>query len=147
MGYAEDYKENHSKVKGFTATFCLTLLAWLCTACVYEPDEAFTASDDIVLEMGGTRVFVYDEGLCQLAWDSAANEFRAHTDNMSDYFILTLSELPGSEGQRVSGRLFWATALTGGHKNDITFKVVRLEGDVIWLWDARDRIGVSIRVF
>ena len=108
--------------------------------------NAFCESEDIRLMVGGEIPFVYDPGTCQLAFSRELREFRAHTDNMSDFYAVTLSDVPESIGQRVSGDLIWTTSKEVLRRKNLTLEVVRIEGDQIWLWSESGRIGLTIRV-
>ena len=108
--------------------------------------NAFCESEDIRLMVGGDIPFVYDPGTCQLAFSRELREFRAHTDNMSDFYAVTLSEIPSSIGQRVSGDLIWTTSKEVLRRKNLTLEVVRIEGEQFWLWSESDRIGLTIRI-
>ena len=108
--------------------------------------NAFCESEDIRLMVGGEIPFIYNPGTCQLAFSRELREFRAHTDNMSDFYAVTLSEVPESIGQRVSGDLIWTTSKEVLRRKNLTLEVVRIEGEQIWLWSESGRIGLTIRV-
>ena len=108
--------------------------------------NAFCESEDIRLMVGGDIPFVYDPGTCQLAFSRELREFRAHTDNMSDFYAVTLSEIPSSIGQRVSGDLIWTTSKEVLRRKNLTLEVVRIEGEQFWLWSESGRIGLTIRI-
>lgn len=108
--------------------------------------NAFCESEDIRLMVGGEIPFIYNPGTCQLAFSRELREFRAHTDNMSDFYTVTLSEVPESIGQRVSGDLIWTTSKEVLRRKNLTLEVVRIEGEQIWLWSESGRIGLTIRV-
>ena len=59
---------------------------------------AFVGKDGVRLEIAGVPQFVYEENGCQMAFNAEKREFRAHTDNMSDYFCVTLNAIPVQEG-------------------------------------------------
>ena len=112
----------------------------------HRMQNAFYESEEIRLMVGGEIPFVYEPGTCQLAFSRELREFRAHTDNMSDFYAVTLSEIPTSIGQRVSGDLIWTTSKEVLRRKNLTLEVVRIEGDQIWLWSESGRIGLTIRV-
>ena len=124
----------------------MTLGASLLVSCQGEMDPGFVASDGIRIEVRGREVFAYDEATCQLGYDSAAGDFRVHTDNMSDFFVVTLPVLPSAEGQTVTGSVRWATAAESGRRDDISLEVVRLDAGTIWLWAPLSRIAVTVRI-
>lgn len=130
--------------------FPLLLLLALLLPAVSCSDErmrnAFCESEEIRLMVGGDFPFIYDPATCQLAFSRDLRQFRAHTDNMSDFFSVTLSEVPSGIGQRVSGNLIWTTHKEVLTRKNLTLEVVRIEGDQIWLWSDSGRIGLTIRI-
>ena len=108
--------------------------------------NAFVENNDIRLQVGGTVHFTYDELTCQMAFSRDNLEFRVQTDNTSDYYSLTLSEIPVEVGQSVSGDLVWTTQTSILTRNNLSLEVIKMEGDMIWFWSSSGRIGVSIKV-
>ncbi|MCR4824981.1 MAG: hypothetical protein K5849_06475 [Bacteroidales bacterium] len=108
--------------------------------------NAFCESEEIRLMVGGDIPFVYDPGTCQMAFSRDLREFRAHTDNMSDFYAVTLSDIPSSIGQRVSGNLIWTTREEVLTRKNLTLEVVRIEGEQFWLWSQTGRIGLTIKI-
>lgn len=118
----------------------------LCSCRKAEVDPAFLESRDIVLDVGGDRVFTYVPALCQMSYNAVRHSFRVHTDTMSDYFSIELEEMPSVTGERVSGDITWTTEDSYVQiRKNITFEAVKLEGDVIWLWDPKNRIQVTVK--
>ena len=83
---------------------------------------------------------------CQLAFSRDRREFRAQTDNTSDYYSIVLSEVPANIGQRVSGNLTWTTETDILTRDDLDLEVLRIEGDQVWLWSSSGRTGVMIKL-
>ena len=108
--------------------------------------QTFTGDDTVRLELDGVRCFIYKPGTCQLAYNEKRCEFRAHSDTMLDYFILTLERLPAFKGQKVTGTIIWSTNRGERTKNNITLSVRRIKGDTIWLCDESSRNAVVVRV-
>ena len=108
--------------------------------------DAFEDGDELRLMVGGQVVFTYEPNTCQLAFSRAQKEFRAHTDNMSDFFVVELSEVPTQLGQRLTANLTWTTDWEVLTRKNLTLEVVRLEGDEFWLWSTAGRIGVTVRI-
>ena len=108
--------------------------------------SAFAARDEIRLQVGGEEQMCYDPMTCQLGFNPDTREFRVHTDNMSDYFSVTLSRIPSKSDEQVSGTLVYTTHDDVVTKKNITLKAIRLEGDRIWLWNQTGRIGLEIQV-
>lgn len=124
--------------------FCLcTVLS--CTTHTYNPD--FLTDDTIRLEVGKKRIFTYTPSECQYAYNLDRHEFRAHTDNMSDYFIVRLNETPTREAQEVMALSMEWTERNGMNKSkkNIVLQVVKLEDNTFWLWNSRDGIKVTVR--
>lgn len=108
--------------------------------------SAFSSRDGIRLQVGGEEQLSYDPLTCQLAYNPDRREFRVHTDNMSDFFVLTLSAIPAEDNEEVRGNLVYTTRKDIVRKNNVTLKVIRLEGDRIWLWNQSSHIGIEIQI-
>lgn len=106
----------------------------------------FEASD-VCLRVKGEDVFTYIPGSNQMAFNRGKKQFRAGTDTMSDYFIINFSSLPSGEGDVVTASLKWTTHDDIVTQNGLSFKVVEVSSDgKIWLWCARQRITVVMRM-
>ncbi len=106
----------------------------------------FISDDTVRLELSGTRVFSYSDSKCQLAYNEQRRQFRAMTDSMLDYFIVTLDAIPSSSGERVTASIVW-TDINGEHtKNNVTLEAKRIKGDIIWLCDDSQQNAAVIRV-
>lgn len=108
--------------------------------------EIFSSNNGIRLQVGNDIPFKYEANSCQLVWSRDLMEFRANTDNMSDYFILQFEDIPTAVGQSVIADMTWTTTTDILTKNNVTLEVVKLEGDIIWLWSRAGKIGTCIRV-
>lgn len=106
----------------------------------------FTKDERIHLTCAGKDVFVHDDLTCQMAFNRERKEFRAHTDNMSDYMTAHFDMLPEHEDQEVTATLTWTTETSVVTKKNVTLKVVRLEGDKVWLWGKSSRVAMTIRI-
>lgn len=123
--------------------FCLLLLS----GCQDERQRnAFCENDEIRLMVGGTIAFSYEPNTCQMAFSRDLREFRAHTDNMSDFFVADFSQLPSELGQRLSADLVWTTEREVLTRKNLTLEVLRIEGDQCWLWSNAGRIGLTVRI-
>ena len=127
---------------------CLLLLCTvLLPACGDQRmQSAFSENDDIRLMVGRDIPFVYEPATCQLAFSRDRKEFRAHTDNMSDFYAVRFTELPTIQGQTVTADLTWTTERDVLTRKNLTLEVVRIEGDQFWLWSNSGRIGLCIRI-
>ena len=120
---------------------CLVLSS--CTGGKADPD--FIATSDCNLRVKGEVVFKYDPLTCQTAFNRRNCEFRVHTDNMSDFFIVRLSEMPSSENQILDGTAQWTTG-DDLHNKKTSFSVLKMDGDRIWLWSAESSIAVVVQI-
>ena len=84
----------------------LTALLCVLTGChedgTYTPE--FLTDDTLRLAVGQEEVITYNPLTCQYAFNTDRLEFRLHTDNMSDYFIVRLQEEPTKEEQVITAR-------------------------------------------
>lgn len=109
--------------------------------------EAFSLRDQIRLEVDGVCMFAYTPEKCQLSFNRQNGQFRAHTDSMSDYFIIEdMSDIPTEEGQEIIADIIWTTRNDIMARKKITLKVIRLQGDKVWLWSSYGRIGAELRI-
>ena len=108
--------------------------------------NAFCENEGVRLMVGGSIAFNYEPNTCQLAFSRERREFRAFTDTMSDFFVAELSQLPVNLGQRLTANLVWTTEREVLTRKNLTLEVVRLEGDMVWLWSASGRIGLVVRI-
>ena len=107
---------------------------------------AFSENEGVRLMVGRDIPFIYDPATCQLAFSRDLREFRAHTDNMSDFYAVRFTELPTIQGQTVTADLTWTTERDVLTRKNLTLEVVRIEGDQFWLWSNSGRIGLCIRI-
>ncbi len=106
----------------------------------------FVSGDGIRLVENSKTLFSYDPNTCQMSFNRDKCEFRVHTDNMSDFYTITLSSIPQREGQEVRGTLVWTTSSDIYTKRNVTFSAEKLEGDKIWLWTSNGHIGLVVRI-
>ena len=124
-------------------------LLFTLTACVeggtYTPE--FLTDATLRMAVGKTDIITYAPLSCQYAYNSDNMEFRLHTDNLSDYFIIRLQAEPTEEDQMVTAGLLRWTSPTGADqvRKNIALQVVKMEGDVVWLWYSRESIKMTVR--
>jgi hypothetical protein len=94
----------------------------------------------------GKTLFTYNPNTCQLSFNRGKRQFRVQTDDMQDFYMLTLSAMPTSEGQELTGTLMWTTRDEVNAIKNVAFSVKKVEGDKIWLWTRNGKIGVVVRV-
>lgn len=108
--------------------------------------SAFLQDNTVRLEMDGRTLLRYDPSDCQLAFNEKRCEFRAHTDTMLDYFVLTLDNIPATSGETVNARIVWSTSNGERSKENIALQAMLIRGDVIWLCDKSHRNALVVRV-
>lgn len=111
----------------------------------YTPE--FLQDSTLRLAIGDEEVMRYDPYNYQYAYNRGRLEFRIHTDNMSEYVLLTLDEEPTYENQVVTASSIRWTRDNGSDiiKKDIALEVVKVEGDVVWLWNSRESLKMTAR--
>ena len=112
---------------------------------VYTPE--FLTDSTLRMEVGKQEILTYNPITCQTALNLHRCEFRMHTDNMSEYFIIRFSSMPSEEGESVTVEsLVWTNPSgTDQTRKNITLEVVKLEGDIAWLWNRRESIRMTVR--
>lgn len=124
----------------------LIVLALTAASCSQRIDPDFLQSPDIRLEVMGVPCLTYDENGCQLGFNAAKCEFRVLSDNASDYYILVLDAIPQVQSEKICGSITWTTANSIESRKNVVFKVMKLENDTVWLWNADNQIAVCVRV-
>lgn len=109
--------------------------------------NVFTEIEDVRLQVGKTEHFRYNPKTCQMAFNRDKMQFRAQTDNTSDFFTVDFYSLPMELNQEVRADISWTTTYEILYRNNLTFEVIRIEGEKVWLWSRVSRIGVCLRVF
>lgn len=124
--------------------YTLLMLAVLFSGCdEARLSEDFETNDQLRIEIKGYTVFSYTPATCQLGFDRETCEFRVHTDNMSDFFVIDLEEMPSAEGQDVKGSASWTTG-DDLHDKKTIFEVVKIQDSRIWLWSSESRIAAVV---
>ena len=129
--------------------YIMGLLILALTGCKEKVDMDLDMynSDQISLMVKGKRVFTYAEGTGQLGYNRTLRQFRAGNDDMTDFFVLTLDQLPRQEGQEIRGNLQWTSGSSVKSSNGLTFKVEKYEGTgLVWLWNAQDKTGAVVKI-
>ena len=132
-------------MKKFAAILLCMLVVFGCDG-LARRRNAFVENNDIRLQIGGTVQFRYDPLTCQLSFSRDRLEFRAQTDNTSDYYSVVFSEIPFQLWQTVSADLTWTTETDILTRKNLTLEVIKVEGENVWLWSDSGRIGLSIRL-
>lgn len=131
----------------FRPLLTAVLLAVLLSSCRHdEPDPMFISTSDLCLQVDGRIIHRYVPETWQIGFSRDKVQFRVHSDNMSDYYILTCTEMPEKEGQKVSGQLKWSTASGVISRPKLDLKVEKTDPSTgqVWLWDYKKKIGISV---
>ncbi len=111
-----------------------------------EAQEAFVDNfTNVGLSIAGESVFSYAENKCQLGYSADYLEFRVSDDTMNNFYALTLRKMPEGIGSSVRGDLIWTTSTDVRQRGGLDFKLIRAEGDYMWLWNKKNDIGVVVR--
>lgn len=106
--------------------------------------DDFKLNSTLRMEIKGYITFLYDPLTCQISYNPDKYEFRVHSDNMSDFCMLRLDEMPGRVGQSVNGVASWTTG-DDLHSKKTAFEALKFEGGKIWLWSSSSRIAVVVQ--
>ena len=132
-----------------TDSVIIALLFILCpvlTGCQGKVDPEFVQSSTTGLQVREEIVFEYDPRTWQTSFNREKREFRVHTDNMSDYYVLSLDIVPTAYGQKAKGSLTWTSRSTLISKKGLTFTVEKMDrSGRIWLWCRKEGIGVTVQ--
>ena len=112
-----------------------------------EMDLEMYNSNQVSLMVKGKKVFLYDDGTCQLGYNSSKRQFRAGNDDMTSYFVLTCSEIPRTKGQEIKGSIQWTSGSSVKSSGNLVFKVEKYEDTgLVWLWDSTDKTGAVVKI-
>ncbi len=116
----------------------------LCGCQKESVDPEFLSNGNLCLMEKGRTVHSSDPLTWQTSFNRARKEFRVHTDNMSDYYILKCSTVPESEGQSIKGSLQWSGNTIVNRRN-LDFRVEKMDSEGrVWLWCGKSKIAVSV---
>ena len=117
-------------------------LFWGCGQTDLSDD--FKQNGQLRMEIKGYVTFSYDPLNCQVGFNRQNCDFRVHSDNMSDFFSITLEEMPANTGQKIDGTATWTTG-DDLHTKKTSFDVVKIQGSKIWLWSPDSRIAAVVQ--
>ena len=133
-------------MRKFIFIIALVLLFTGCKKKV-EMDLEMYNSNQVSLMVKGKKVFLYDDGTCQLGYNSSKRQFRAGNDDMTSYFVLTCSEAPRSQGQEIRADIQWTSGSSVKSTNGLTFKVEKYDNTgLVWLWNSTDKTGAVVKI-
>lgn len=121
----------------------VTAAALLCSCNKVKVDQDFLDSDDLSLVVDGRTVHSYDPLTWQVSYNRDRREFRVFSDTMSDYYMLSCSELPTEVGQEIQCSLKWSGSSIVT-KSGLKFRVEKISQGKIWLWCRKSKIAVSV---
>ena len=124
----------------------ITGLVLFCSCSGNISQNALLRNNQVSLSVDGKEIMHYDNNLCQMGFNRGKGEFRVHTDNMSDYFVITLGCVPTETGKSVTGDVVWTTHNAEQSRKGVAFDVLKVEGDKIWLWSGPSKVGAIVRV-
>lgn len=125
----------------------LLITSILLVSCGTKADPEFIQSSDFCLRIRDAVVFNYNPQTCQTAFNREKREFRVHTDNMSDYYCVTLDGIPTSSDQKFKGDIVWTSTNSVLSKNGCTFTVSKIDSQRrVWLWCRKERIGAVVQI-
>lgn len=111
------------------------------------PDPEFIESEDFILRKDGVEVLKYDPVEWQMSFNREKKQFRVFNDRMTKFYILTCSEIPQSEGQKVKCTLKYTDIGSTPEKTGLNFKVVKTKPDgTVWLWCRELKTGVTVKI-
>ena len=134
-------------MKSLAYTAILLITALLVISCVHDNfDTALLDDSTPRLIVGGKTVRQYNQADGQLGYNASRNEFRVSNDTMSEYFVLTCSDSPVSEGRKIKCDVSWTTPSGKQKRTGITFRVELMEDDTIWLWSSSESVSAVVKV-
>lgn len=108
-------------------------------------ESALLDEETVCLRIKGRVIHSFDAASCQLGYNAAKKQFRMGNDDMSEYFIVTCSDIPAREGQSVTAILEWTQNNSIQKKKGISFNVEKSSSDgTVWLWSRKDEIAVIL---
>lgn len=131
----------------YILAFAALTLAHSCSP--YKIDEILMSRDDVSLTIEGLPVFVYNEDKCQLAYNTERNEYRAMTDDMTDYFILEANQKLTTIDQQFTADLTYTTSGSPTTLKELSFTIEKIsnESGLVWVWCKEYAIGIVAKLF
>ncbi len=122
------------------------VIALAVSACHHNVEEVLLSRNDISLTLKGELQMSYNENTCQLGYNTARNEYRVYDESMENWFTLTCSAKPTSEGQKLKADLDYKTGNSTKSYKELDFSVERTSSEgLVWLWNKDKQIGVVIK--
>jgi hypothetical protein len=134
--------------------FALYILAFAAIALLhscspYKIDEILISRNDVSLTIEGVPVFVFNDDKCQVAFNTERNEYRAMTDDMTDYFILKANQKLTDVDQQFTADLIYTTSGSANTLENLTFTIEKIskESGLVWVWCKDNAIGAVVKLF
>ena len=134
--------------------FALYILAFAAIALLhscspYKIDEILISRNDVSLTIEGVPVFVFNDDKCQVAFNTERNEYRAMTDDMTDYFILKANQKLTDVDQQFTADLIYTTSGSANKLENLTFTIEKIskESGLVWVWCKDNAIGAVVKLF
>ena len=131
-------------MKRFTIIAALLLAAAGCKG--PDVEEVLLHRSDISLTWKGDVQVSYNPATCQMSFNDGSNTYRIYTDKLSEWFMVSCSENPVSQGQTLTADVSWTGPRSIKTFNGVEFKVEKTDGSgLVWLWSSTHTIGIIIR--
>lgn len=123
-----------------------TLALLICGCCPAKFEDVYTGSDTPSLTVRGESQLKFDPMYMQQSFSRSRGEFRVGTDNMSEYFVLKVSQIPSEENQNLTADVKWTSGESIKELHRRKFTVKKMEAGTIWLWCSQDNILAVVRI-
>lgn len=116
------------------------------TSCGLDVDEVLLQRNDISLTIKGEPQMSFNENTCQLGYNTDRNEFRVYDEKLANWFIVSCSVRPTSEGQEVTADLEYTTPKDTKRLHDLELEVMKVSTDgLVWMWENDKKIGIVVK--
>lgn len=134
-------------IRRLSSVLSAAVMVMIAASCQGKVDPEFISGETSGLKVKESVIHEYDPLAWQYSFNREKCEFRAHTDNMSDYYCLTLNCVPTSEGQKAKGSITWTSRSDVITRKGLTFSVERVDrSGHLWLWCKKERIGAVVQI-
>ena len=122
------------------------IMALALSSCQHNIEEILLSRSDISLTVKGELQMSYNENSCQLGYNTTKNQFRVYNEDLENWFILSCSAKPTSEGQQLKADLEYKTGGSTKSLKELDFSVERVSSEgLIWLWNKDKQIGIVVK--
>lgn len=123
-------------------------MAIMLTGCIQEGDMAgaLLEETEISLSWKGVYQITYNSAEYQLGFDTSNNEYRVYDDKLANWFTVTCSQKPVTEGETIMADVKWTGNKGTKAFSDVEFSVEKTdERGYVWLWSNSRKIGIVIK--